>query len=374
MESNNFTRDILLCNRTDKLSEIQRIRYELLRNIDHIVNSAIADKREISTGHCNVLQYSEFISLIYSAYNDTVNKRSSCCAQHANFVLFDGLMRIADYAYVAIKNIVNNPSKTIAKVDVKVLASRATGFGNKTMRWLSERPGLIITEKIAPENKVLTTKTVFTLDTKENREFMYLYKRLHEIVSTRLVDSACAECNRQHECGREWLSHMKNLMSTYSRLRTSELGEVKGEKQAVQNNKLMCDLHYKIIWDAVRMISHSEENAQKEYDTLYERLAQLAYWILLGRIMADERTLLHDCIGRVVDIGDSDMCSLLSFWDVELNKEHTADVVVFRDSNETFVKSLRISLEGQCIKVVDMQGQAVYELNVLNLLDLEDKV
>lgn len=371
MENERWSRDVLLGNRKDELTEEQRIRYELIQNVDHIINRAVADVREISTGRCNPLQYSEFIKRVYRAYLNTAREMRECGGNGEALPLFDALVRLADFAYPAIKNISNSPSRALKKVEVKMPAYRATGLGNKSMRWLSERPGLSFAEKVSPENKVLTTKTVFTVDTKENREFMYLYKRLHEIVGVRLVNTACAECQNYGKCGREWVARIKNLNSTYSRLKTSELSEVKGEKQAVQNNKLMCDLNYKIVWDAVKELSHVEENTKKVNGKLFERTACLIYWILLGKIMADNRAALVDCLGFVTDVYQDEKCVVLNFYDEETEEPHTKDVVVFKNEHDKYIETLYLSLDGTRISIVDSKNVSVYDLDVYDSLNEE---
>lgn len=370
MGNTGWTRDILVSNGANKLPIEQRVRYELIRNVEHIVNSALVGKREISTGRCTTLQYSEFIELVYGAYVSSAGEMNECCADGGKLVLLDNLMRIADFAYAAIKNIVNNPSRTIKKVEVKVPSSRAKNFGSQTTRWLSGRPGLTIAEKLAPDNKILTTKTVFTVDTKENREFMYLYKRVNEIVGTRFVGTECAQCVKYHDCGRGWVSRMKKLSAAYSRLKTAELGEVKGEKQAVQNNKLMCDMNYKMIWDAVKELSHIEDNIEKENATLYERFAQVVYWALLGRITADKRAAIVDCIGAVSDGYESEEDGVMRFIDAETGEPHLKDVIIFKDENEKYVKTLITKLNGTLIEIVDGQGDGIYVSDVRKSIDV----
>lgn len=368
MENVKWSRDIIIGNRVDRLPPRQAEHYGMIREIDHIVNSAIAGKREISTGRCNALQYSEFVQSIYKTYCNTLDTLHTCCQADEKPLLFDAVTQIAEYAYLAVKNIALNPSRTITKVDVKIPTSRATNFGNKTMRWLSTRPGYVIEEKVAPENKVLTSKTVFTVDTKENREFMYLYKRLHEAICARLPCAACAQCNMQHECGREWARHLKNLSATYSQLRLSELGSVKGEKQAVQNNKLMCDLNYKIVWDAVKKLSYIEEHTAKANATLAQRFAQLIYWVLLGRVMADNQAAIIDCMGYVADVYDGEKNNDLRFVDIETGGPHKNDTVIFRDDGAKHIKTLHAVLDDTRIKITDSSSVGVYELDIADWL------
>lgn len=356
METSKLTRDMLLD--PEKMPEDMRVRYGLVRQVDHLINSAIEKNRDFAKGHCVTLQYSRFIEQLYSAYSQTKQKRD--CGQTA---LFDGLLLIAEYAYTAVKNIVNNPSRVIAKVEVKMPVSRAADFGNKTMRWLACRPGRDIAEKISPTNKVLTTKTVFSVDTKENRELMFLVKRLNEIISSKFSVTACATCNKQFDC-REWAGHMKRLAAMYSHLKTDELGAVACEKQAVQNNKLMCDLNYKIVWDAVKMLSEVERVAESKINRFYLRFAQLTYWLIVGRIMRDRRAVLCDCIGKVEEDN-----GCVVFRDEVTATPHIKDEIIFKDPEQRYQRSLRAELSRTRIQVTDVKSrQNVFDIDVCDLM------
>ena len=176
MSDSILTKDILFHNQIDKMSEEQKFKYSAMLKINHILNCALEDDRERSSGKCYVMQYSDFLNKVREAFEDIIEQSSLC---QNNIVIFDDFIRIADYGYAAIKEIVNKPSTHLEKETCKVHVQKATGMGIKTMKWMAERPGRTVQEKVSPQNKVLTTKTVFSADTKENREFMYMYKILN---------------------------------------------------------------------------------------------------------------------------------------------------------------------------------------------------
>ena len=204
------------------MSPWQVAQYRTMQGINHVVNVAMDGHRELSTGKCLEMQYSEFLSLITNAFDETLADERRCIAdttddKKADLALYEDFIRIAEFANKAIKNIVNNPSREIKKIEVKLPATRVAGFTNRTMRWLATRPGRTVAEKISPENKVLTTKTVFSVDTKENRELMYLYRNLYEVILLHLSRTKCYQCNNHGvSCKREWVRDMQKLLRTYS--------------------------------------------------------------------------------------------------------------------------------------------------------------
>ena len=342
------TRDTLLNDRTEKMSAETLFRYRLMQGINHILNTALEGKRSRSSWECVGVQYSEFVRAVARAFGDMVSQAEQCSpdGSEAPIAVYDEFVGIAKFVLPALKCIVRQPSRRLMKVEVKLPASRAPGFTSKTMRWMSTRPGRTVAEKISPENKVMTTRTVFSVDTKENREVMYLYKHLRTIIASRLSKTKCDKCT-DRVCGREWVGEMKKLLVTYSQLKTDELGTVKPEKQAFQNNKLMCDLNYKTIWDGVKKLVDIEENIKAEFDHVYERLAQVYYWALVGQALGDRRARIFNDYGRL-----SDKNGMLSFVRSEDSTgKANADAVMFFDENAEFEFALKFELDGALVKV-----------------------
>lgn len=342
------TRDILLNDRTEKMSDETLFRYRLMQGVNHIVNTALEGKRSRSSWECVGIQYSEFVREIARAFDDMVVRAEQCRSDgnEPPIAVYDEFVGIAKFVLPALKSIVRQPSRQLTKVEVKLPAARAPGFTSKTMQWMSTRPGRTVAEKISPENKVKTTRTVFSVDTKENRETMYLYKHLHTIIASRLSKTKCDKCT-DRVCEREWVGEMKKLLVTYSHLKTDELGAVKPEKQAFQNNKLMCDLNYKTIWDGVKKLTEIEENIEAEFDHVYQRLAQVFYWALVGQALGDRRAKIIDDYGRLRDEN-----GMLSFVRAEDSESKTnADEIMFFDENAELEFALKFELDGALVKV-----------------------
>ena len=301
-----LSRDALFNDRTELMTPRQKNAYRIMQGVNHFINLALEGHREISTGKCRVMLYSEFLLELAKGFLKTQQIRDKCLSESEtdtdiSLAVHDDFIRIALYANNAIKNIIRDPSRQVTKVEVKQPASRVAAFTAKTMQWMSVRSGRNIAEKIAPENKILTTKTVFSVDTKENRELMYLYRNLARIVASRFSKTKCFHCSKWDSCGQGWLGDIKKMLSAFTRLKTEELGHVKAEKHVSQNNKLMCDLNYKIIWDATLMLTKVEENIKAQFDSVRERFAKLLYWLMLGLCLRYKGAKLLDRAGALYD-------------------------------------------------------------------------
>lgn len=360
-----LNKDTLFHNRIDKMNLTQQCYYDVMLKVNHIVNCALKDDRERSTGECMPMQFTSFLKKIGQAYESTLVQNNKC----GSFVIFDDFVRIAAYGYDAIKEIVKNPSTHIEKIPTKMLANKATGFGTKTMRWMSQRPGRTIREKISPENKVLTTKTIFSADTKENRELMYLYRIIHEAIAVRVHNTKCSKCSIESDCEyKDWMLKIQKLIAMNLKIKTSELGNVKPIKQSYQNNKLMCDKNYKIVWDSVKMLSSVEEKITCDYNTSLEsRVAVLIFWIILSKLSNMKGILIDDFVGKVIDEK-----GYLKF--VQNKTEHTKIRLLKVDESGNFVDFFSICLDGYDIYLENKNGDKLFNYNVEDFFQVIEKM
>ena len=366
----NLSRDTLFNNRKEKMTPVQKELYDLMAAINHFINCALRGHRELSTGKGLSMLYSDFLLSLADEFKKTMQARGDCCLKgegetKEEIAVFDDFFRIAEFAFPAIKTIIQNPSRQIKKVEVKLPAARVAAFTGRTMQWMAKRPGRTVAEKISPENKIMTTRTVFSVDTKENRELMYLYKNLYNIITSRLNGTRCEKCNNHDICGREWVADMQKMIAAYSRLKTDELGEIKAEKQATQNNKLMCDLQYKIVWDAVVMLSRVEEDIEQQFERVKNRFAQLLYWLVLASALTDRRANIYDYVGKVTDENGE-----LTFKNVDHTFSQVIDTVIFANENAEFQYSLQFNCNGGRIWVnrLGLQGEqdCVFDMDVFD--------
>lgn len=351
----NGKRDALFHNRIHDMTMLEHCHFDIMLLVSHIINCAlVTGGRERASGKCLDMQFTTFIEQIAKAFDDTINTQSKC----DNPLVFDDFIRIADFSYTAMKEIVAKPSTQIKKVETKTQANRATRFGSKTMQWMSHRPGRTIEEKISPENKVMTTKTVFSADTKENRHFMYLYKVLREAVIARMTETQCHQCASRETCEYEWIAKLKKMMAMNMKMKRGELSEVKALKQSYQNNKLMCDKNYKIIWDAVQMLSKLEDKIEHDYNTenLIHRLSTVLYWAMLGKINAQPGVMIKDYVGALQDKKGKLWFGLPSDDTNTLVFDINHFIIVTNDDREC-ISTYRLYLTGSVISLRDDQNE-----------------
>ena len=282
----------LMHNRTKDLSEEQRSRFEAMVRLSDLLNLTMTNDVIRTTGKYSEMLFTDFLEKLYN----TVQNINNCKHQ----LLVDDFVRIARFSVPAIKHIVANPSTHILKNTEKVHISKMRQTTSTTMRWMAKKPGRSIPEKIAPQNKVLTKVTYFSTDTKENRETLYLYGILHDVIQERIHDSKCGDCSRADKCGED-VKELYDLVSLQSKIRHGDLCDVPAVKQAYQNNKLMCDKYYKMVWDAVGQITEDEEKLKSDWKNLDKRYLQVSFWIILSIILHDYDTVIYDYKGALHD-------------------------------------------------------------------------
>ena len=286
-------KDLLLHNKTEKFeTDEQRIWWDALVRLSDFVSLAMQDAVERTTGKYRPMLFTEFLERIYYV---AVSNRA--CGQG---LAFDEFVQIARFSIPALKHIVSSPSKQIIKNQEKVHVSKIRQTGSKTMQWMSKRPGRSVQEKIAPENKVMTNVTHFSTDTKENRETVYLYNILHDIIRERLKENNCLACVHSKECDIP-IDALRDTMALHNKIRTGELADVQAAKQTLQNNKLMCDKYYKMIWDAVQRLSRIEDKIDNDWLHLHERYMQLGFWIVASIILHETESQIVDFYGVLTD-------------------------------------------------------------------------
>ncbi len=359
------TKDELFHNRIETMTLSQQCRFDAMLLVSHILNCALTGDRERSSGKCLTIQYSYFLKRLHDAFEGTIIQTQKC----SNILVFDDFIRIADFSFAAIKEILVNPSTRIEKVDTKMLANRARGFGTKTMQWMSQRPGRTIEEKISPENKVLTTKTIFTTDTKENREFMYLYRILYDAIVVRTKNTGCLHCSEKCEYY-DWVVKVQRLLAANLKIKTGELCEVKPIKQAYQNNKLMCDKNYKIIWDAVKMLSTVEEKINDDFDetNLFNRLAVVFYWLVVSRMLRSPGAIIVDRVGELHDKNGR-----LWFGADDETAPVFEDTVLIKTKTGKLKQRYTVKLTGNTITIEDKTA-IVFLFNVDDYFTLSDRL
>ncbi len=286
-------KEFLMHNKMDNLSEDQRFWWDALVRLSDVLSLTMREKIQRTTGAYLPMLFTDFLDRLY----EVIHAERRHCGKE---FVFDDFINIAKFSVSALKHIVSSPSTYIVKSAEKVHVSSLRQTSSKTMQWMSKRPGRSIQEKIAPQNKVMTNVTRFSVDTKENRESMYLYSILHDIVRDRVKDTDCLSCMYSNTCIVP-IKDIRDLLGLHAKIRHGDLADVPAEKQSMQNNKLMCDINYKMIWDGVKQLSRIEESLAENWEHLRERYLQLAYWAVLADIIHDTDTLILDQYGTLRD-------------------------------------------------------------------------
>ncbi len=287
-------KDFLLHNKVKLLTEDQRLWWDAMVRLNDVLSLTMRNHVERTTGLYLPMLFTEFLDCLYQ-----VTHTERLCGQE---FVFDEFINIATFSVPALKHIVSSPSTRIVKHAEKVHVLSLRQTSSSTMQWMAKRPGRTVQEKIAPQNKVMTSVTHFSADTKENREAMYLYNILHDLVRERLTDVHCLTCEKAKQCGVP-TKDIRDLLKLHTKIRQGELADVRPEKQSIQNNKLMCDVHYKMIWDGVKRLSRIEESLTENWLHLKERYMQLGYWIVLAQLLHDRDVVILDQYGKLADKG-----------------------------------------------------------------------
>ena len=286
--------DWLMHNKTDMLAPDQQERYDAMVRLSDLLNQAMRDDVERTTGSYLPMLFTEFLDKLYRTARELEERSGG--------LLIDDFIRIARFSLPAVKHVAAQPSTHIIKCMEKVPVSQVRQTSPATMRWMAKRPGRSVEEKIAPRNQVLTKVTRFSADTKENREMMYLYSILYDVVQARMKDAPCKHCAMARACG-EKDRELEDLLSLHIKIKRSELADVPPVKQIQQNNKLMCDKYYKMIWDAVRQLSTVEEKLQKDWEQVEARYLQIGFWVVLAWLLHHTDAAIYDRRGTLHDEG-----------------------------------------------------------------------
>ncbi len=277
--------EILLYNKLELLNEYQRCQYDLMARVSNILNRTISGKTDPITGKCIPMPFIEFLDRLYSVINKDLNN-----SYENEWVILDDFMQIAEFCYSAVKHLVDNPSHILIREEANLPVNKTKRIDGKVMQWLARRPGATVQEKVAPEFKVRATRKVFSVNTKENQELKYLYKILYNAIRVRINGKAVSKDDEHYRL-------LHKMLMCNMKIRKSELNDVPARKQSLQNNKLMCDQNYKIIWDATQKITKLENDLMANWMSLKEQTCQLAYWCFLAVLRKKKQVIIPDALG-----------------------------------------------------------------------------
>ena len=103
------------------------------------------------------------------------------------------------------------------------------------------------------------------------------FKRVHdraeeltpdELKHMMLFESKCKTCKNNSCNQKKSFEELLRLYSLNTAVKQSELSKIPKIRHSVQNNKLMCDKFYKVIWDCNVKISRIEKELKNEWENL----------------------------------------------------------------------------------------------------------
>ena len=300
----------------NKLTESQQRYYCLAAFRQDIVNSAIARFVKLDKNPSEEIFLSEFLDALYGGIYKYLT------GECVNGFLLDNLVFVARAADAALCSITANPDTRLIKIDECVPHDRVTETSIKTMQWISRRPGQTIKEKISPQNKVLTVRRKFSVDTKENESTMYLYDVVYKILAARIDTCNCENCSSEACQTKSLYERMRRLYAMRTRIKQSELGAIPKVRHSVRNNKLMCDPNYKTVWDCNTELSRIENSLRKEWNALYDLTVKDLFYCILAVIKHTYDIRICDELGRI-EVNENGEFDFV-FSDSEVSKQRTA--------------------------------------------------
>ena len=281
--------------KNDPISEEQQLWYQLLEQTSDIVHNAMVGFVDSFTGEYRPFRLSEFFGKLNGILERYVD--DGC----ENRFLVDEFVHVAYLAQKALKHIVANPSTKIIHVDTKVHATKLKSSNIRTMNYLAKRSGQTVFEKIAPDNKILTNLTKFSVDTVENRQSLYLWDYLYNVLERKFRGSPCAHCARKDRECCQIAEKISGLLRLKTEIRKSDLFSVKKEKQSKPNNKLICDKYYKLVWDSSKLLNAAKGKTTDSWEFVKERYETLIVWFVIARLLSHDNVRIVDRVDKMND-------------------------------------------------------------------------
>ena len=316
---------------------------------------------------------------ILSMVNMILKEEAESCPD--NKIYYDDFVKNASLVSQSLKKIINSPGRQLIKIEKNVPANKITQFDSKTMTWLSRRPGVTIEEKISPRNTIPTKVTYFSADTVENRHTMYLFDILYDYLYEKIYPAEgelpCENCSYKDKKCYELYEKLKTVLFLKHKVRTTNLKDVPKQKQLRQNNKLMSDKEYKLIWDAVRDIDYYEQNCKNVWNNLEDRYRFIIFLIvcagfsnLEGFYVFDELACIVDHDGRIGLVSDSGV-NIARFYDSDKENE----LVVRLVDTELYIRINRFySDNGISYKKEEIYSRTIDLSGLFNEIDvIKDK-
>lgn len=249
-----------------------------LHTIEHVYNTI--SKRDPLNNQIQYQQLADMASLIGQSESSTAKRPIPLDCVHQLYL----------FAQKAMANIAHNPSRKLVKETAYIMPNQLKTPRTKTMNWIANQPGRNIREKIAGK-RVLAEKTVFVVDTKENKVFYRVMTQLSKEFQNRLAFGVDANTYDTQAIDQQRIDEMKRFLSIYKKVKYSELGDLDISKPVVEpNNRLISDKNYAPIWRLYNELNNRKFNIQKNGQYIYSRFEDIAY-IYVALMLNDYETM-----------------------------------------------------------------------------------
>lgn len=120
----------------------------------------------------------------------------------------------------------------------------------------------------------------------------------------------------------------------------------------------MCDKNYRIIWNAVKMLSDVEEKIETDFnEKLESRFAMIIYWIILAKLISYDNVLVYDKVGRFYDKN-----GVLGFGDENNVPEKITESqsIIIKTDDESVENEFIFKIDETEISIADKRGTTIY--------------
>lgn len=206
----------------------------------HVVNS-LSKRDSITNDICkdNGFSYIKRFKEMYSSINTPL------CFLH------DKTYNLFLYTSPHIKKIMNNPSQSIIKEKKLIQKSKLKVIDSNTFRWLATKPGTTFKEKLANQEKVMSTVKRYSFDIKENQVFVsYLLKIKDYFNDKKELINKCSDIFGNIDDYKKQFDDAGKFLNKVSSFLKEEFEEVQRKEHATPNNTLIGNVDYSSIWNS----------------------------------------------------------------------------------------------------------------------------
>ncbi|MDD7607757.1 MAG: DUF2357 domain-containing protein [Candidatus Enterosoma sp.] len=206
----------------------------------HVVNS-LSKRDSITNDICkdNGFSYIERFKEMYSSINTPL-----CFLHDKTYDLFL-------YTTPHIKKIMSNPSQSIIKEKKLIQKSKLKVIDSNTFRWLATKPGTTFKEKLANQEKIMSTVKRYSFDIKENQVFVsYLVKIKDYFNDKKELINKCSDIFGNIDDYKKQFDDAGKFLNKVSSFLKEEFEEVQRKEHATPNNTLIGNVDYSSIWNS----------------------------------------------------------------------------------------------------------------------------